>query len=181
MSDTPENSPGAPAAAGAGAAPAGQGPALMVLAQYLKDLSFESPAAPMCFQDSTAPQMSVNVDLNRNNLGPDQYEVELSVSAKAERNSETVFIVEAAYAGVFEIKNVTPEQLQVAIAVECPKILFPFLRQILANATQNGNFPPLMIEPIDFAGNYMRSLMQQQQAQAAAGGGEAAPGQAPVA
>lgn len=167
MSETPENSPNNIFPGTGPEAHAAQ-PTFVVLAQYLKDLSFESPNAPQCFQDATAPQMSVSIDLNRNNLGTDQYEVELSVHAKAERNGQTVFIVEAAYAGVFEIKNVSPEQLQVAIAVECPKLLFPFLRQILASATQAGNFPPLMIEPIDFAGNYMRTIAQQQQEQQAA-------------
>ncbi len=142
----------------------------MVMAQYLKDLSFESPRAPEVFQNVQSPQMDVNVDVNARNFGPDQYEVELSVSAKAKYNDEAVFIVEASYAGAFEIKNLPREQLEGVMLVECPRLLFPFLRQVISDATRNGNFPPLMLEPIDFMSIYLANKQRQQQA-----GGEAAP------
>lgn len=158
MSETPPSN-------GNGAAPApGSAPSFVVLAQYLKDLSFESPRAPASFQNSTPPQIDVNVDVNARPIGTDQYEVELSVSAKAQQNNELIFIVEATYAGAFEIKNLPQEQVEPVMLIECPRILFPFLRQIIADATRNGNFPPLMLEPLDFASIYManRQRMAQQ-------------------
>ena len=163
MSDTPttpEN--GAPA----GADNAEQ-PSFLVLAQYLKDLSFESPRAPEVFQNGQSPKMDVNVDVNARNFGPDQYEVELSVSASAKHNDEAVFIVEGSYAGAFEIKNMPRDQLEGLMLVECPRLLFPFLRQIISDATRNGNFPPLLLEPIDFMSIFLANKQRQQQQDAA--------------
>ena len=167
MSETP-NSPQTPEN-GAPAGPNAQGAtSFVVLAQYLKDLSFESPRAPDIFQTLQSPQMDVNVDVNARTIGPDQYEVELSVSAKASHNNESVFIVEASYAGAFEIKNLPREQLEAVMLVECPRLLFPFMRQIISDATRNGNFPPLMLEPIDFMAIYIANKQRQQQAGASA-------------
>ncbi len=139
------------------------GPSFLVLAQYLKDLSFENPRAPEIFQDGQSPQMDVSVDVNARNFGPDQYEVELSLSAKAKHNNEAIFIVEASYAGAFEIKNMPREQLEGVMLVECPRLLFPFMRQIIADATRNGNFPPLMLEPIDFMAIFLANRQREQQ------------------
>jgi len=144
-------------------------PSLAVLAQYLKDLSFESPQAPNSFSQTSTPKMEVNVDVAGRPIGPDQYEVELSASARAVRDEKPVFIVEATYAGVFEIKNVPREQLEIAMLVECPRLLFPFMRQIIVEATRNGNFPPLMLDPIDFMGIYIANKQRQQQQQTAGG------------
>ena len=160
MSDTPTPSgngePGAPQNPAA--------PSFVVLAQYLKDLSFENPRAPAVFQNAQSPQMEVAVDVNARTLGANQYEVELSVSAKAKQGDEAVFIVEASYAGAFEIKNIAAEQLEGVMLVECPRLLFPFMRKIIADATQNGNFPPLMLEPIDFMSIFLANKQRQQQA-----------------
>ncbi|MEX0644004.1 MAG: protein-export chaperone SecB, partial [Parvularculaceae bacterium] len=95
-------------------------------------------------------------------------EVELSVAARARRGSELTFVVEATYAGAFEIKNVPRDQLEAVMLVECPRLLFPFLRQVVSDATRNGNFPPLMLEPIDFFAVYQQRAAQQAQAQAKA-------------
>ncbi|MBT8473312.1 MAG: protein-export chaperone SecB [Marinicaulis sp.] len=162
MTQTPENN-----GAAAGAIDPANPPTFVVMAQYLKDLSFESPHAPNSFQSTTAPKIDVNVDVQGRTLGRDQYEVELSVQAKAARDAEAVFIVETSYAGVFEIKNLPRDQLEVAMLVECPRLLFPFMRQIVSDATRNGNFPPLMLEPIDFMGIYLRN---REQGQASEGG-----------
>ena len=151
-----------------GGAPQGGPPSLGVLAQYLKDLSFENPKAPASFSDPSggAPQIDVDVNVNAHGLGADRYEVELSVSAKARRGKDIVFVVETTYAGAFEIRNMAPDQLELIMLVECPRILFPFLRQIVADATRNGNFPPLMLEPIDFFTVYQQNRMRaQRQAQ----------------
>ncbi len=164
MSDTPNNNSG----------PAGgdeqMRPSFAVRAQYLKDLSFENPLAPGSFQNSASPAIEMNVDVQGRGIADDQYEVELSVSATANRDKKTLFVVEATYAGLFEIKNLPKEQLEMAMLVECPRYLFPFMRQIVADATRNGNFPPLMMEPIDFMGifiaNKERALEQAPAAEA---------------
>jgi len=128
-----------------------QGPNMRVVAQYLKDLSFENPNAPGIYGELTAaPQIEVNVDVSARGLGQDHYEVELSVAANAKHNDKPVFVVESTYAGVFLLQNIPQEHLEAVMVVECPRLLFPFLRQVLADATRNGNFPPLMLEPIDF-------------------------------
>jgi len=166
MSQTPDNANGA---AGAGALKPGEQPSLKILAQYLKDLSFENPRAPASFQGADAPHINVNVDVQGRALNQDQYEVELSVAARATRGDDAIlFVVEASYAGIFEIKNLPREQIEMVMVVECPRLMFPFLRQIVADATRNGNFPPLMMEPIDFLGVYQANVeKKRQQADAA--------------
>lgn len=150
-----ETSPADGAANGQGA------PSMRVLAQYLKDLSFENPKAPTSFQsDGSAPAIDVNVDVNARSLGQNQYEVELSVGARANRGDDVVFVVESAYAGLFLIEHVPADQLEAVMLVECPRLLFPFLRQIISDATRDGNFPPLMLEPIDFYGIYLQRKAQ---------------------
>lgn len=146
-------------------------PSMTVLAQYLKDLSFENPRAPGVYQSNAQPKIDVNVDVQGRGLNANQYEIELSVSARAQRESgEAMFVVEASYAGVFEIVNVPREQLEMVMLVECPRLLFPFMRQIVADATRNGNFPPLMLEPIDFMGIYVANA-QRRAAQGKQNGG----------
>ena len=174
MSDsTPKDANGgAPNAPQSG--PQGAPPSISVKAQYLKDLSFENPRAPASFQDTgVQPQFEVNVDVNARGLGENNYEIDLSVTARARRGDETVFVVETTYAGVFEINNVPQEQLEPVMLVECPSLLFPFMRQIVADATRNGNFPPLMLEPINFVAIYQHNKMQQAEA-----GAEPAPASA---
>ena len=106
----------------------------------------------------------MNVDVQGRALNDNQYEVELSVAARANReNGDSMFVVEATYAGVFEILNVPREQLEMVMMVECPRLLFPFMRQIVADATRNGNFPPLMLEPIDFMGIYVANAQRREQ------------------
>ena len=161
MSETTnnENNPPSP-----GAIDPNMAPSFVILAQYLKDLSFESPRAPASFQAQQGPKLEVNVDVQGRGLAQDQYEVELSVTARAMRDDDAVFVVEASYAGVFEIKNMPREQVEMVMLVECPRLLFPFMRQIVADATRNGNFPPLMLEPIDFLGIYAANKEKARQA-----------------
>lgn len=149
-----------------GAAPGGP-PSLVVLAQYLKDLSFENPRAPQSFNDASGepPKFDVDVNVNARGLGGTHYEVELSMTARARREQDTLFVVESTYAGAFDIRNVPEDQLEPIMLVECPRLLFPFLRQVVADATRNGNFPPLMLEPIDFFTVYQQRKMQQASAQ----------------
>ena len=122
MSDTPpnnnsDNQASGDSANGAGA-PMGGAPSLRVLAQYLKDHSFENPRAPASFQDSgPAPGIEVNVDVNARGLGPSQYEVELAVSVRAAKDKDVVFVVETTYAGVFEILNIPENQIEPILLV----------------------------------------------------------------
>ena len=159
MSDTPAN----PESNGADQ----HAPSLRVMAQYLKDLSFESPRAPEIFrQGAEQPNIEVNVDVGARGFGQNQFEVELSVSAKATSSDGAVFVVETAYAGAFEVANVPQDQIEPILLVECPRILFPFVRQIVSDTTQSGNFPPVWLDPIDFFAIY-----QQRRIQASAGDG----------
>lgn len=162
MSETPPNDQ---SAAPADAPNAAAAPTMNVAAQYLKDLSFENPRAIESFRATQAPKIDVNVDVQARTIGTDQYEVELSVAARAKHDEDTAFVVEATYAGIFEIKNIAREQLELVMLVECPRLLFPFMRQIIADATRNGNFPPLMLEPIDFMGIYMANVERARQQQ----------------
>lgn len=142
-------------------------PGIHVLGQYIKDLSFENPGAPASLRPSSAnPKLDVNVNVNAKPMSETDFEIELKLDATASRESETLFIAEIAYAGVFRIHNVPKEHMQPIILVECPRLLFPFARQILADATRQGGFPPLMIDPVDFAALY-RQRMAQVAAQAA--------------
>lgn len=135
---------------------------LIINAQYIKDLSFENPRAPQSLiQPSAQPEVEINVDVKARNLGPELYEVVLTINATARAQGETVFLVELAYGSVVTVKNTTAEVLPGLILVETPRIVFPFARAVIANATRDGGFPPLMINPIDFA-----ELLRRQQSDA---------------
>lgn len=141
-------------------------PGIHVLGQYIKDLSFENPGAPASLRPSSAnPKLDVNVNVNAKPMSETDFEIELKLDATASREGEALFIAEVAYAGVFRIHNVPQEHLQPIVLIECPRLLFPFARQILADATRQGGFPPLMIDPVDFAALY-RQRMSQKTAQA---------------
>ena len=132
---------------------------LVVNAQYIKDLSFENPRAPQSLvQQPAQPSVDINVDVKAQNLGPDVFEVILTINATARVQEEPVFLVELAYGTVVTIKNAPQELLASLILVETPRIVFPFARSIIANATRDGGFPPLLINPIDFA-----ELLRRQQ------------------
>ncbi|HSG95627.1 MAG TPA: protein-export chaperone SecB [Afifellaceae bacterium] len=136
-------------------------PAIHVLGQYIKDLSFENPGAPASLRPSSAnPNLDVNVNVNARPMSETDFEIELKLDATASRESDTLFVAEVAYAGVFRIHNVPKEHMQPIILIECPRLLFPFARQILADATRQGGFPPLMIDPVDFAALYRHRVAQ---------------------
>ena len=141
---------------------------MRILSQYLKDLSFENPNAPQSLAtQQSQPDINISVNVNARNLAPTDFEVELHLDAKATVAGKVVFAAELLYAGSFRLENFPPNLLHPAVLIECPRMLFPFARQILAEATRNGGFPPLMLDPIDFAGMYQKR-MQQQKADAAA-------------
>lgn len=135
-----------------------------VLAQYVKDLSFENPNAPKVFQNQgeTKPQIDVNVNVNARQVGEENYEVDLKMTANAKQGDDTAFVVELVYSGLFGARNLPKESLQPFLLIECPRILFPFARRIVADATRDGGYAPLLLEPIDFAALYRQHLAQQQ-------------------
>ena len=128
-----------------------QSPSIQINAQYIKDLSFESPRAPMVLQEQAQPAIEVSVDVKAHRLAEKSFEVVLSASADAKTDSGQVFLVELTYAGVFTLDGVNEQQVAPILLVECPRLLFPFARAIIADATRDGGFPPLMIQPVDFA------------------------------
>jgi preprotein translocase subunit SecB len=135
-------------------------PQLFLNAQYIKDLSFENPRAPQSLvQPQAQPEVSLDVDVKARNLGPDLYEVLLTISGEAKSEGTAVFIIELTYAGVVTVKNANPQMLSVLLLIETPRLLFPFARSIVATATRDGGFPPLLVNPIDFA-----ELLRRQQA-----------------
>ena len=141
----------------------GQQPSLKILGQYLKDLSFENPNAPLSLApQQQQPDINISVNVNARNLGPSDFEVELHLDAKATSEGKVIFAADLLYAGMFRLENFPANLLHPAVLIECPRMLFPFARQILADATRNGGFPPLMLDPIDFTVMYQRRLQQQQ-------------------
>jgi preprotein translocase subunit SecB len=141
-------------------------PSIRILGQYLKDLSFESPNAPQSLASQTQPDINIAVNVNARNLAATDFEVELELKAKATSQDKIVFGAELVYAGTFRLENFPQQMLHPAVLIECPRLLFPFARQIMAEATRNGGFPPLMLDPIDFASMYQRRMQQQTAGQA---------------
>ncbi|NRA29449.1 MAG: protein-export chaperone SecB [Parvularculaceae bacterium] len=153
MSETPPEQPQA--------APEGA-PSMRLLTQYLKDLSFESPTAPQSLGSNlAAPQMEVSVDVNARGLGNNRFEVELSCSATAKRDGAVIYVCEANYAGLFQIENVPQDRMEPILLVDGPHLLFPFIRQIIAQSVRDGGFQPLLLEPLDFMGMYQMQKAQQ--------------------
>lgn len=145
----------------------GAQPSMRILGQYLKDLSFENPHAPASLAPQKAqPEINISINVNARNLAPNDFEVELHIDAKATSENKVVFAAEILYAGVFRLENFPQNMLHPAVLIECPRMLFPFARQILGDATRNGGFPPLMLDPIDFAGMYQKRMAAQSQATA---------------
>lgn len=139
---------------------------ITVNAQYVKDLSFENPRAPQSLmQQAAQPQVEINVDVKAQNLGPETYEVVLTINAAAKVQDEPIFLVELAYGAVVSVQNAPESMLPAIILVETPRLIFPFARAIVADATRDGGFPPLMINPIDFS-----ELLQRQQMETPHGG-----------
>lgn len=138
-------------------------PQLSVLTQYVKDLSFESPGAPLSLRPrEKSPAININVNVQANPLAESDYDVTLTLSAKAEDEGSVLFNVELVYGGVFRVTNFKQEHVLPVLFIECPRMLFPFARQIVGECTRNGGFPPLMIDPIDFAQMFQRRMAEEQ-------------------
>lgn len=136
-------------------------PQLSVLAQYIKDLSFENPNAPRSLlSGGPQPQIGIQINVDASPLSDTDIEVVLRLEGKAETAGTVVFSFELAFAGVFRVANVPPESLNALVLIECPRLLFPFAREIIFSTVRNGGFPPLMLDPIDFAGLYRQRMSE---------------------
>jgi preprotein translocase subunit SecB len=138
-------------------------PSLNILAQYTKDLSFENPGAPRSLQArDKAPAININVNVNANPLSETDFDVVLTLNVDAKEDDKVVFAAELVYGGVFRVTGFPQEHMLPVLFIECPRLLFPFARQIVADVTRNGGFPPLMIDPIDFAQMFTQRMAQEQ-------------------
>jgi preprotein translocase subunit SecB len=146
-------------------------PQIGVLAQYVKDFSFENPNAPRSMAPSTQqPAINVQVNVDAAQMTETDFEVTLKIEGKAESQGMMLFAVELVFAGVFRIQNVPADSMQPVVLIECPRLLFPFAREIIATATRNGGFAPLLLNPIDFVQLYRQRM----------GATQAAPGSVPL-
>jgi preprotein translocase subunit SecB len=138
-------------------------PELHVLAQYIKDLSFENPNAPQSLIsiNNQQPKIDIQINVNATPLGNTDFEVVLHVEGKATQEGTLAFGIDLSFAGVFRLQNVPQDSIRPAVMIECPRILFPFAREIIATAVRNGGFPPLLLDPVDFVGLYRQNLAAQ--------------------
>jgi preprotein translocase subunit SecB len=159
MTDTDAAAPGADLTNGAD-----NGPAIRILAQFVRDLSFENPRAPDSLRAGVAqPQIDMGVEMNARGREDGFFEVDLKLSARAARDDGPVFHVELVYGGVFAISGVPADQIEPVLLIECPRFLFPFARRMIADVTSEGGFPPFLLDPIDFAGVYAARKAQEGQ------------------
>jgi preprotein translocase subunit SecB len=138
-------------------------PQVATLAQYIKDLSVENPSAPQVFQWQDQPSLDVQFQLNAEKASDDVHEVSIKIEVTARSENGVHFVVDLTYAGLFGLRNVPAEALGPILLVEAPRLLFPFARQIIAEAVTSTGFPPLLLDPIDFAAAYMAQIEAAQQ------------------
>ena len=142
----------------------GPQPAIRILAQYIKDLSFENPRAPESLRTGgPPPQIQLSVELNASSREQGVFEIELKLEAAARTDNEPVFQIEVVHAGLFQVVGVEAEDLEQVLLIECPRYLFPFTRRLISDLSAEGGFPPLMLEPIDFAAIYLARKAQASQ------------------
>ncbi len=142
-------------------------PQLTVVMQYTKDFSFENPNAPQSLAPSTEqPQIGIQINVGANPLSDTDIEVVLKLEGKAENGGKLLFRFELEFAGIFRIRNVPQESLNAVVLIECPRLLFPFAREIIATNVRNGGFPPLLLDPVDFVGLYRQKMEQMQPVEA---------------
>jgi preprotein translocase subunit SecB len=140
-----------------------------LLAQYLKDLSFENPGAPhVLTSKGEVPRGQLKLDVQAKTLAPMQYEVSLILGITAMRDQETVYIVELEYAGLFDVTGAPTEHVTPLLMIEAPRVLFPFAREVLAKATRDGGYPPVMLNPIDFVAVFREQIKRREAAGAEA-------------
>lgn len=141
-----------------------EGPRVNVIGQYIKDLSFENPNAPQSFQEpGDNPNLQLNFNVSANRIGEDTYEVTLHFEGEAKTEETGIYQLDLVYAGIFRVQNFPQERLRPLLFIDCPATLFPFVRRLIADLTREGGYPPLLIDPIDFAALYRRNAQQPQE------------------
>lgn len=146
-----------------GGQPAEKLPQLNVLAQYIKDFSFENPNAPRSLTPSTAqPNINIQINVSAKPMADADVEVELKLEGKAEAAGSVLFQFDLVYAGVFRIQNIPQDNMHPIMMIECPRLLFPFAREIIAAAVMHGGFPPLRVDPVDFVTLYRQRMNEMQ-------------------
>lgn len=142
-------------------------PSLSVISQYIRDLSFENPkGGNQQIRHDQPPELNVQVDVNAKPLSETDFEVDLVIETRANQpDGSVVFVIELKYAGIFRVLGIPKEQVHPVVLIECPRLLFPFARQIVADTVRNGGFPPLLLDPIDFASLYRQRLQEKTAAQ----------------
>lgn len=141
---------------------------------YVKDLSFESPKAPMVFTTNVAPQTQLNVRTSSQQVAQDTQEVTLVITVEAKDKDSTLFLAEVKQSGIFIIQGYTPEETSVLLGTHCPSTLFPFAREAIADLVSKGGFPPLLLQPLNFDFIFAQA-MQERAARANAGSAQSAP------
>jgi len=141
-------------------------PSFVIKAQYIKDLSFENPNAPQSLAANIKPSIDVGVDLKAQKLQEDLYEMTLHITTRAKTEENTLFLVDLAYAGIFQLANIPSERIEPLILIDCPFVLFPFARRVIADTTRDGGFPPLLLDPIDFHSLYHQNRAKTMNASA---------------
>jgi preprotein translocase subunit SecB len=138
-------------------------PGIRIMAQFIRDLSFENPRAPESLRASSVqPQIELGVEMAARTRGDELHEVDLKLTATAKNNDDPIFTIELLYGGLFQVTGVAAENLEPVLLVECPRFLFPFARRIIADLTSEGGFPPFMLDPIDFAMVYAARRAQME-------------------
>lgn len=148
---------------GNGSGDSNNAPQAATLAQYIKDLSIENPNAPQVFQWTDQPRVDVQFNINVDRISDDVHEVVIKLDVSARSDSGVQFMIELSYGGLFGLRNFPEEALGPFLLIEAPRLLFPFARQIISEATQNAGFPPLLLDGIDFGAAYLAQLQQQAQ------------------
>jgi preprotein translocase subunit SecB len=141
---------------------AGEPVRVRVVGQYIKDLSFENPnVRKLLGRTSENPNLRVEINVQAEKVAEKLFESAISFNAEAASNSGVIYDMELAYAGLFEIENIPPDGLEPSLLIHCPALLFPFLRRIVADLTREGGFPPLLLDPVDFAGLYVKRQQEK--------------------
>jgi len=142
-----------------------KGPQMRVLGQYIRDMSFENIVAQKGGSPDMKPDVQVQVNLDAKKRNDTQYEssIKLNITSKDKEGDAVLFVLELDYVGVFFIENVPEEQLHPFLLIECPRMIFPFLRRVVSDITRDGGFPPLNLENIDFVSMYRNELARRQQ------------------
>ncbi len=154
----------------AGADQAANGPSFVVQKIYLKDVSFESPAAPEIFRENVQPEIKLNLAQRVQNMADDLYEVTLTVTVTCKLGDKTAYLAEVQQAGIFGIKGFEPQQLQGTLGAYCPTILFPYARQQISDMVAHGGFHPLLLQPVNFDQLYAEQMRRQSEESATANG-----------